>query len=216
MIRINLLGEKQDKSAIYALQMLIFGVTMFAAVVACFFVHTSESEAVSQLETEKYELDSKLTKLRQQTKKVEELEEKRKLLKEKLNTIAVLKQNKIGPVRLLDGIAAALPEFSWLLKIEEKEGYVMVDGVALDNQTVSLFMYNVGQIKLIADVKLVYSRNITKDSVTLKEFSLSVQTARKAEEIKKAEEVATRQAEEEQKKKNKPAKPAPQAKEPKL
>lgn len=190
MIRLNLLGEKEDKSAIYALQLTVFSAACLVSLVACFLMFTSVSEAVSNLEQEQQALDHRLTALRNQTKQVEDLEQKRKLLREKLNTISTLKLSKQEPVRLLDGIATAVPEHAWLTKIDEKDGYLTIDGAALDNQTVSHFMYNLQQMPLVADVKLIISEMFIKDNVQLKQFSLSVQTARKAKELQRAAETA--------------------------
>lgn len=194
MIHLNLLGEKEDKSAVYALQITVFSATCLVSLVACFLMFTSVSEAVSNLEKQQEALDYKLTSLRSQTKQVEDLEQKRKLLREKLNTISTLKLSKQEPVRLLDGIATAVPEHAWLTKIDEKDGYLTIDGAALDNQTVSHFMYNLQQMPLVADVKLIISEMFIKENVQLKQFSLSVQTARKAKELQRAAETATEEA----------------------
>ncbi len=174
MIRINLLGEKQDKSGIYLLQTVALFAVLLCTLTVCFIVHNGKLDTLETVKNEEQTLNTRLVKLQKKTKKVEKLEEKKKLLREKLHTIAQLKANKQGPVRLLDDVTTALPDHSWLESITETSGYLEVNGIALDNQTISLFMYELGKSKFIDQVKLVYSRLFIKENVKLKKFSLNV------------------------------------------
>ncbi len=175
MIRINLLGEKVDMSGSYVLQ-VFGGVTAVCIVLmTCFFVHQTALARLEDRRSEKHELDTKLAKLKKITQEVAELEQKKKTLREKLHTIATLKAKQHGPVRILDDINTAIPERAWLLLVKEKGGYLTIDGVALDNQTIAMFMSNLGKSKFFGEVGLNHATTHKVDDVKLKKFSLSVQ-----------------------------------------
>lgn len=175
MIRINLLGEKADKSGVYALHVLAYCSTVFCTLGVCFFLQNQAWATVDKLRQDKGVLDGKLAKLKEETKQVAELEQKKKLLQEKLLVIATLKANKQGPVHILDDINTAIPERAWLVSIKEKAGTLEISGVALDNQTITLFMQKLKESKYFHDIDLVVSAEYVQDNVKLKQFSIAVQ-----------------------------------------
>lgn len=177
MININLLGEKPDKRGIYSIQIASFIAVVCITMIVCFVVSDKFSTELEAKHGEKELLDARLAKLRVKTKQVEQLENKQKLLKEKLTTIAQIKANKQGPVRVLDDINKSLPERAWLDSINEKGGYVELKGVAIDNQTISQLMFDLEKSKYFDDVKLAFSEMIVKDEVKLKQFSLTAKLA---------------------------------------
>lgn len=177
MIKINLLGEKRDYTALYVIQGAAFCLVLLAAVGGSFIFHDSVTAQAELLENEKQLLEAQLIKLRQKTKKVEEMEAKRKVLAEKLMTIAKLKAKKQGPVRVLEKLTTAVPERAWLNQISQKGDVIEFSGIALDNQTVSRLMVNLEQVPLFNTVDLVYSRQYMRDGVKLQQFSLSANLA---------------------------------------
>lgn len=174
MIRINLLGEQVDHSASYALQLILAAACVLGTIGACFIVHQESTNRLESQRAEKELLDRKLAKLEKITKQVEDLEKKRRTLREKLMTIATLKAKKHGPVHILDDINNALPERSWLLSMKEKSGALEINGVALDNQTIATFMKSLEGGKYFGSVDLVLSTEYVQDDVKLKQFTLSV------------------------------------------
>lgn len=177
MIKINLLREKVDHSATYALQGALYVCSLLLSVFLIFLIHDSVVFEKNAKLDEKSSLERRLTKLNVVTKRVQELEEKQKTLKEKLTTIATLKKKKNGPVHVLDDLTNSLPEKSWVNDITQKDGMVSIKGVALDNQTIAEFMSRVGKYPLFDSdkVELVKSTELIRDKVKLKEFFLTVQ-----------------------------------------
>ena len=173
MIRINLLGEKKDNRALYALQLLIFGGFVAIALFTCMALHFSAASDLSNVESERSLLESRAQKLREKTKTINELEAKRKLLAEKLMTISTLKAKKQGPVRVLDNITTTIPERAWLLKLNQKGDVLEFNGVALDNQTIAHFIKDLTASPYFTSVDLVYSKEYMKENVGLVEFLLS-------------------------------------------
>ena len=174
MIRINLLGEKVDHSTAYFFHGVALVGTLLTTAIACFIFHDSVSLSYDLATQEKAILDGKLSKLMEKTKKVENLEKDKNLLKEKLTTIARLKAKKSGPVHLLDDITLSIPERSWLSAIKQKTDGLEFSGVALDPQTVSGFMTKLQSSKWISGDELVFSRQAMRKGVPVQEFSLLV------------------------------------------
>ena len=187
MIRINLLGEKVDNSAQYVVQMLIFGSTISLAIVLCVALQLSAAGSLSELRDKKSALETKLFELKKITKKVENLESNQKLLKEKLNTISSLKMKKSGPVRVLDDLRGAVPERVWLSSVKQKAGSLEINGMSLDNQTISEFMGNLEKSPFFGKVDLILSTQKEKDKVKLKQFVLQAQLKDPLSMAKKSE-----------------------------
>jgi type IV pilus assembly protein PilN len=170
MIKINLLGEEIDRSGLYLLQFIGFLGALALAIGACYAFQSGRSSHLAELESRKSQLEIKLARLKKETKEAEELEEKKQFLKDKLTTIATLKANKYGPVRMMDDINGAIPERAWLKEITEKNKELELKGVALDNQTVSSFMVDLENSPFFKNVDLGESVEIVKDDVKLRNF----------------------------------------------
>jgi type IV pilus assembly protein PilN len=186
MIKINLLGEKEDVSTAHFLQLMVFSATVFISVSICFFLYSNIKSEKDALSDEKGGLQARLAEAEKKTKQVDELEKKRKLLREKLITIASLKMKKSGPVHTLNDLNMALPERSWLTSLKQKAENLEAKGIALDNQTVAMFMSNLKQSQNVKMVDLIESSELIKDDVKLKQFTVSI-TLRDPLELKKQE-----------------------------
>ncbi|MCC6220343.1 MAG: PilN domain-containing protein [Deltaproteobacteria bacterium] len=175
MIHINLLGEKPDYSGIYAIQLLSFGLVVLLSLGTCTFLYSDLSDSLAKINDKKSTLELDLIKLKKVTKRVEDLEKNKKLLQEKLVTIAKLKAKKHGPVHILDEMAKAIPERAWLLDLKEKAGTLEVSGIAIDNPTIASFMNRLEESKYFGSVDLVHSTQKFVNDIKLKEFLLRVQ-----------------------------------------
>ena len=170
MIRINLLGEKEDRSGIYILQLLAAGGLTLLTLLACFQFQQSQENEVEILVKRKGFLEVQATKLREKTKLVDMLEKNKKILAEKLMTIAKLKAKKQGPVRVLDDLTRIIPERAWFTGVEQKGEQIEFKGIALDNQTVAQFMDNLKRSKYFHGEDLRVSKQYVRDGVKLQQF----------------------------------------------
>lgn len=173
MIRINLLGEKTDKSAVYTLQLLAYAAAIAVTVATCFFYHSGELLVRDSFQRDKDQLEKQLAVLLEKTKKVEGLAQKKHKLEEKQNALRLLKARKQVPVRLLDQITSAIPTEAWLSAIEEKAGIMKFEGVALDNQTISKFMDRLEQTELLSNVELNVTKQMEEKGAQVMQFTLS-------------------------------------------
>ena len=80
----------------------------------------------------------------------------------KLKTIQQLEKVKAGPVKLLDDIATSVPKDKlWLASLRESKGTLMLEGTAMDNETVADFMdklQSTGSIHSVVDRCAGWSR----------------------------------------------------------
>jgi type IV pilus assembly protein PilN len=173
MIRINLLGDKVDNTPIYRIQLVLYALGVLATMLVCFGIHTRTSYAIEDVKFQREQLDSRLTQLKEKTRQVDELTAKKKLLAEKLNTIANLKMKKQGPVHVMDELTKAIPVRAWITQIAQREDLMEFTGVAVDPQTVSEFMRKLDDSIYFDAVDLVYSRKSARNDVKLQDFSIS-------------------------------------------
>ncbi len=172
MIKINLLGEEvvADHSGI----LILFGyvASMVVFLLAFVFMYSSVSGNITDLEGQAQLLEAQLNKLKVVTKEVKELEVKRAELRDKLAVIAKLKRSKAGPVRVMDDLNKALPERAWLVDVKEREGSLLINGMALDDQTIATFMRGLEESDYFGNVDLVQSRKVMWKGAKISEFSL--------------------------------------------
>ncbi len=160
MIRINLLGEKQPVSSVAIVWLGSFGLATAATVAAAFIYYASLSSEVSELSQQQASLQAEFNNLQSKTKTVRELEQKKQLLKDKLLLIARLKKSKIGPVRVMDDLNTSVPEKVWIRSVEEKSGNMKIQGRALSNQDVALFMRELDASSFYDKIELGESRQM--------------------------------------------------------
>ncbi len=174
MIKINLLGEQKDRSASYLVHAVSLICLAFLFVVAGTWYGSHLSSTKSEVEFARSTKESQLAKLKLKTKKVEDLEEKKKLLGEKLEIIAKLKLKKQGPVKILDEIATRIPDKAWLTGIEQKNETVELTGVAIDGQVISDFIGSMRESKQVSDADNVKTEQVLRDGVKLQKFNFPI------------------------------------------
>lgn len=85
---------------------------------------------------------AEVAKLQVEKAKKEELERKRKSFQDQVNLIERLKAQQGGPVRMLDEISKALPDFVWLTRIEQAGATIKITGEASNNNSIADFLNN--------------------------------------------------------------------------
>jgi len=173
MIRINLLGETKDYSVYYFLNAVSLLAALISTGVVCFLLSSDIGNQKADLISKQDNLKRQETRLATKTKEVEGLEQKKKLLSDKLSTIARLKALKQAPVLVLDALTKEIPERAWVKTIVKRGETMEFQGVALDNQTVSVFIKELNTSPFFSSVDLVVSKQLEQDGVALKEFSLN-------------------------------------------
>jgi type IV pilus assembly protein PilN len=190
MIRINLLPFRAArKRENIRRQVSISGLMflLFLLLLGGWFISLSSN--VSGLRSKENSKKAELEGYKKELEEIKKLEAAIKEIKTKLDVINNLKKGKTGPVLLLSAIADAVPkEKLWLTSLKESNGILTLTGVAMDNETVSLFMNNLDAAKEIippTDLKSAKQKEINKLKVS--EFSLECKTYAYKPETKKVD-----------------------------
>lgn len=85
---------------------------------------------------------AEVAKLQLEKAKKDELERKRKSFQDQVNLIERLKAEQGGPVRMLDEIQKALPDFVWLTKMDQAGAVLKITGEASNNNAIADFLSN--------------------------------------------------------------------------
>jgi type IV pilus assembly protein PilN len=155
MIRINLLPVRdaqraQDRRRQVSVVLLSLTATLLLMVVP----YVLQSRKLSKLDFQISQLNIEVSKLNEQAREVREIEKKRTELQAKLKVIDDLNQKRVGPVRMLEDLGVAVPEKLWLVEFNDVNSNATISGMALDNQTVAMFMRRLQASKYFFDVDL--------------------------------------------------------------
>jgi type IV pilus assembly protein PilN len=160
MIRINLLPFRAArKKENIRRQISIYVLTVAFLVIVMIYFFLDLNSTLSGVKEEDQRLQAEIKTYEATIKRIGELEKKIKEIRTKLDVIKELERNKTGPVHLLDEIAMAVPkEKLWLTSLKESRGTLTLQGTAMDNETVALFMTNLEHSSYISAVDLQSTR----------------------------------------------------------
>jgi len=188
MIRINLLPFRAArKKENIRRQLTIFALTLVFVFVVMAYYFMKLSSTLSNLEKEEQQIKVELAGYKKTIERINNLEKKIAEIRKKLDVIKDLEKKKTGPVLLLDQIAMAVPkEKLWLTSLDEKKGKLTLNGTAMDNETVAVFMTNLENSELITavDLKSTRLRSLPKYKLSVSDFSLECTTYAFKEEKK--------------------------------
>jgi type IV pilus assembly protein PilN len=180
MIRINLLPFRAArKKENIRRQVSIFGLTvLFMLTLMGYFLYDL-SGTLSSLRAERLQKEKELAAFAETSKKLAELKKKTAEMRGKLEVIRDLERKKSGPVLLLEEIAKAVPKDKlWLRSLREKAGALVLEGTAMDNETVALFMTNLEKSShiLSVDLKSTKLKALSHYKLDVSEFVLDCKT----------------------------------------
>jgi type IV pilus assembly protein PilN len=162
---------------------------LFILLLAGWFISLATN--VSSLKNKESSKKVELEGYKKELEEIKKLEAAIKEIKSKLDVINNLKKGKTGPVLLLSAVADAVPkEKLYLTNLKEASGILTLTGVAMDNETVALFMDNLGTAKDVitpgsVELKSIKQKEINKLKVA--DFSLECKTYAYKAEPKKTE-----------------------------
>ena len=190
MIKINLLpfrAAKKRENIRRQASIFLLSLIFFIALIG--YAYLNLNNKISALQAEQSRLNSELIRYAKTTERIKEIQQKIKEAQEKLKVIKDLEKNKIGPVRLLDEISSAVPKDKlWLESIDEKQGILTIEGSAIDNKTVALFMTKLEKAETITsvDLKSTKLKNLNQFEMNVTDFVLSCKTYSHKEPEEKA------------------------------
>ncbi len=135
MIRINLLGVGRSRAHRTAMafdigQRLTLGasVIVVAAVLVVGWWYWSLGQESSQIDAELSRAQQEATRLRSLLAEVEEFEQRRQQLQQRVTLIEQLRSGQSLPVQLLDHVSRSLPDMLWLTMLQQEGDDVTIEG----------------------------------------------------------------------------------------
>lgn len=172
MIRINLIGEKKSgppkaakKTSAQATwlqdNIILVVAGMLAVALAAYLFHSVKKELKVKV-AERQALQKTYDSLKIWEAKKEEFEINRLLLMEKIKKISDLKENREGPVKLMEDVYNVLPESVWLSSITQGYNSNLVKPSRKGGKAASPQGENIGSPRLI----LINGYARTTDAIT--------------------------------------------------
>lgn len=173
MIRINLLPVRaaQKKEKLRS-QLSVLVLTLVLVVLACGVVFFQQQNKNQSLENDIADINRRNAELQKIIGEVRDYEKRKADLEQKLLVLGQLKQQKSGPVRLMDDLSDALPPELWLTSFAEQDGSIDLAGIADTEQTVALFMQQLEQSRHFENVELSVTEQVDFDNRRMQRFTL--------------------------------------------
>ena len=150
MIRINLLAAERDKSKKKAVtfgttgQKLTVGCTLIL-VMAVLFIgwrYWTIARDSNQVDAEIAAAQQETTRLHSVIQQVQNFEQRRQTLQQRVVLIETLRSGQTGPVHILDQVSRALPPMLWLTELKQSGTDVIIDGKSTTLTGLSEFVSN--------------------------------------------------------------------------
>ncbi len=177
MIRINLLPVRaaQKKERLRS-QVSVLILCLILVFIACGSLYFQKKSAIDSVEEEIASVDAKNRALQKKIGQVRDFEKKKLDLEQKLKVLSDLKNNKSGPVHLLDELSSALPENLWLTSFKENNGNIKLTGIADAEKTVALFMKSLEASPYYKRIELSVTEQTKVGDKKMQKFTLDCQT----------------------------------------
>ena len=174
MIRINLLPfraarkkENIRRQVLIAIFMLVITIILIA------YLHVTKKTEIEEKISEIEDMKNKINSLQVSVDQVNAFKAKKKALESKLDVINLLEKNREGPLNLLIMMSSVIPDKAWLTSFSQKATTLSFAGIALDNETVSLFLSNLEKEKYFKDVNLKNTQRIMQKGKSFQRFNIS-------------------------------------------
>jgi len=173
MIRVNLLPVKELTAEVSRRRDLtVAGLALAFAALALVGAYFYQSYRRSGFNAELAALRQEIETLNARVKEVGDLENRIKEFKGKHKVIEDLNKKKIGPVRVMESLSAAAPASLWLTEFKEAGGNLVINGLAVDNQTIADFMRALAKVDHFKNVELVETTQGSQATAAFKKFSI--------------------------------------------
>jgi type IV pilus assembly protein PilN len=183
VIRINLLAAEHQRAKKKAVafgtagQKMAIGCSMIL-VLALLFIgwrYWALGRESSQLDAEIAAAQQETTRLHSVIQQVQQFEQRKAQLQQRVALIETLRKGQTGPVHMLDQISRAVPPMLWLTELKQNNDDILIDGKCTNQTGVAEFISNLeasGYFKRSIDIVSTTSEASTQASGELIKFSL--------------------------------------------
>jgi type IV pilus assembly protein PilN len=175
MIRINLLPFRAArKKENIRRQISIFLLSFFLVMAVLIFYNMHLNGKIEDLKGRIEVTKKEVKKYKKITKQIEEIKRKLAILEKKIEVIRKLESNRFEPVQILDTMSQKVIEKRmWFTGFTDKPDSLLINGIALDNQTVADFMVRLEGTGLFSAVDLkTIEKQVVRGS-NLKKFQIA-------------------------------------------
>jgi len=174
MIRINLLPVRDLQKKEKIRDQLIGAVLALALVLlACGGLYAHATMKINSEKNTIQAAESEIRSLQKTLGKITEFRKFEKELREKLDVLEKLKENKSGPARMLEELSGATNDKMWLVSFTESNGGVSVEGVGLNEQSVASFLQRLEASPFFKNVELSVTELSSGKGLKLQKFKAS-------------------------------------------
>jgi type IV pilus assembly protein PilN len=186
MIRINLLASDRERTKKRAVslgtvgQKLTVGCSLILILAAlfCGWRYWSVTRESSQLDAEISAAQLETGRLRSIIVQVQQFEQRKAQLQQRVVLIEQLRSGQAGPVHMLDQISRALPPMLWLSELKQVGGDVVIEGRCTMLTGLSDFVSNLeasGYFKRSIEIVSTQSESIPQPPGELIKFTIKAQ-----------------------------------------
>ena len=173
MIRLNLLPVRElNAESDRRRDLLVTGVSLATTTLILMGIYLYQSAQLSNLANELPAIRKEVEVLNGKVKELGNLEAKIKELKSKHKVIEDLRGQKTGPTLIMDSLASAIPSSLWLVELKQTGGSLIINGLAMDNQSVAEFIRSLSRSGHFKDVELVETTQADPKTGPYKKFSI--------------------------------------------
>jgi type IV pilus assembly protein PilN len=190
MIRINLLTAERTqvkkKLTIQSGQKMTIGCSLILLVAALIigWRYWVVMQQKSQIESDIAAAQQETLRLRSIIQQVQEFEQRKAQLSQRVVLIEDLRKSQTGPVHMLDQISRSLPPMLWLTQVRQVDGAVQIDGNSTTQTGVSDFVTNLegsGYFRKSIDIVATTLQPLPQPPGELVKFTLRAQFTRPEE-----------------------------------
>jgi type IV pilus assembly protein PilN len=187
MIRINLLAAERSqvkkKLTFHSSQKLTIGCSLILVIAGLLIGsrYWSLSRQSSEIDREIAAAQQETQRLASIIKQVQDFEQRKAQLSQRVVLIEGLRKAQTGPVHILDQISRAVPPMLWLTEVKQVGGDVLIDGLSTTQTGVSDFAGNLetsGYFRRSVDIVGTTTQPLPKPPGELVKFTLRAQFQR--------------------------------------
>lgn len=174
MIKTNLLPYRAArKKENIRKQLSIFVLFFIFLSMAFFFWHFTLSVRISKMEENLSAKEAELKEYQEQVKEVDSIKAQLDTLNKKLDVMAKLNLNRQEPVKLMESLSnLTIKGRMWIVDISDTGTGININGIAIDNKTVAVFMSRIEEDPFFSGVELKDLMLVERSGLQLKEFKL--------------------------------------------
>lgn len=132
-----------------------------------------QSQKIDRMRDESARLKTEMTRYTETLKTIDELENTRNQLKQKIEIINELKNRQQEVVKMMDKVSEALPDWAWITEMTYNSGAITIAGKALTNNLIADFISRLKDSNYFPSVEYRDSQLKVLQGVEVYEFRLT-------------------------------------------